>query len=276
MIAASILIGSILLSCDPALYTPGQLNMPMADWEHEFRGEVYSGGLANGAFNGVGGEASYTLDTSLVIFGNGLFIRDTTGGLYTKFSADIGAGLYRHMSHDWYWEALAGMGYGQAQADIAYRPSLELFAENESIHGQLRGNYLKPFLQFDLYKIKDRFEFCFGNRFSYLGAMYIRDKKFTVTTNPFSNITTIDGITTINRLTNPVFYEPSVKFRLWVNSFLSLNTSTTLSLPITNTFTSEFNGIYWPIVETIGITVQFAPPKAAVKEPRQPIPPSHL
>jgi hypothetical protein len=139
-----------------------------------------------GLYTGIGGfgaEASYAIDSHVVIMADGMYNNFSSLGTNQTYSINAGAGYFLgntptdYKDHVLSFEMLGGFGYGYANADISYFRG-DLSASTE--HDVLKGSYYKFFVQTELVSFHKNSRFAFGLR---VCDINVNDFNYNITTS---------------------------------------------------------------------------------------------
>jgi len=251
------LFAGLLSSCAPMLYTPNELNMPLARDAKILKTGLYFG------IGGFSGEASYTIDSNFLLLANGL-----TAIGQNQYSFDGGAGYYHAIEDNLNLEVLLEYGYGRADADSKYDI---LFGEgNATEEDILHGSYTRACFQMDISRTNWKggiigFGIRVGSTFPrgfYYREILSTSKPGTPnqnSTTPPPPATLILDDNTYHSTTYAILVEPGISFNKKVGKHSFFHTSIGFSLgsgqnmtygPISNT-------IYWPVMAALGYTFVF-------------------
>ncbi len=251
-----ILCSFTLVSCAPFYYIPNQLNMPLANEAKDSKIALYTG------TGGWGGEASYALNSHMLILANGIYNNFSTIGRNQTFSYDAGGGYYRTLEYNLNLEVIGGIGYGRTDADIKIAPFFSAGGENEE--DILHSSYTRCFFQVDLSRTNWKgVVIGYGLR---IGAIFPEDfsyRQILSTTHFVGNggqsPTTIISDNTINSAEIGFFAEPAIQFSKYVGTHTYFHSSIGISYCTNQNMVYGYtsNIITWPLMATLGFTFVF-------------------
>jgi hypothetical protein len=229
-------------SCLKQLYSPPILNMPLPDSKGEFKGTLYGG------TDGMGWQASYSLDSHIVISANASSLQVIRSGFLAPYNTfNISGGYFNHASHGTKYELLGGGGYNIVKySEHVYYDALP--ADEKFI---LNGSYINLYLQGDVSKqVLKTDELAFGLRVSGLLGM-TGSYNYSFDTR-FSHIDTI----AYKIKGGALLVEPCIRFATnWPHFALSTSLGYSFRM-VGNDVYGEYGSLYQNFFMSVGVGVK--------------------
>ena len=245
-IGVLVYLASLFPACTPVLYIPNQLNMPMATKPDVFKGSFYGG------TGGLGGHASYAIDSHLVLFANGCINNFVPKASNQIYSYDAGGGYFGEIGENLNIEILGGLGYGRSDANVSNNLAFRTFPTTEK--DILHATYERSFLQFDIVKThRNGNQFGFGVRLAEFSAgSFYYHRILTENRTGYPPYVIEDS--TLQTLNSGWLIEPEINFKAKLGAHSFFNTAFGFSVPtIHQNPYSSFSSVFSYFIFTIGL-----------------------